>query len=39
MLGTLTRRLPGLRLRDHPDHLRLRTGLIAGGLQDVWVTW
>ncbi|MGR6915652.1 cytochrome P450 [[Actinomadura] parvosata] len=39
VLGTLTRRLPGLRLRDHPDDLRLRTGGISGGLQDVWVVW
>jgi cytochrome P450 len=39
VLSTLTRRLPGLRLRDHPDSLRLRTGMISGGLQDVWVTW
>jgi cytochrome P450 len=39
VLGTLTRRLPGLRLRDDPDELRLRTGGMSGGLQDVWVTW
>ncbi|MGW4802042.1 cytochrome P450, partial [Nonomuraea sp. NPDC004297] len=39
VLGTLARRLPGLRLRDHPDELRPRTGMLSGGLQDVWVTW
>jgi cytochrome P450 len=39
VLGLLTRRLPGLGLRDHPSDLRLRTGGIAGGLQEVWVTW
>ncbi|MFC4006231.1 cytochrome P450 [Nonomuraea purpurea] len=39
VLGTLTRRLPQLRLRDDADDLRLRTGLLSGGLQDVWVTW
>ncbi|WP_345576375.1 cytochrome P450 [Nonomuraea rosea] len=39
VLGTLTRRLPSLRLRDRPEDLRLRTGLLSGGLQDVWVTW
>ncbi|MDX3100076.1 cytochrome P450 [Nonomuraea angiospora] len=39
VLSTLTRRLPGLRLRDAPDELRLRTGGLSGGLQDVWVTW
>ncbi|QYC42418.1 Pentalenic acid synthase [Nonomuraea coxensis DSM 45129] len=39
VLGLLTRRLPGLGLRDHPSDLRLRTGGISGGLQEVWVTW
>ncbi|MBB5775490.1 cytochrome P450 [Nonomuraea jabiensis] len=39
VLSTLTRRLPGLRLRDAPEDLRLRTGGLSGGLQDVWVTW
>ncbi|MBE1591932.1 cytochrome P450 [Nonomuraea angiospora] len=39
VLGTLARRLPTLRLRDSADELRLRTGLLSGGLQDVWVTW
>ncbi|WP_433440796.1 cytochrome P450 [Nonomuraea sp. CA-141351] len=39
VLGTLIRRLPTLRLRDSADELRLRTGLLSGGLQDVWVTW
>ncbi|MEU7860779.1 cytochrome P450 [Nonomuraea sp. NPDC049141] len=39
VLGTLVRRLPGLGLRDAPGDLRLRTGLLSGGLQDVWVTW
>jgi cytochrome P450 len=39
VLGTLVRRLPGLHLRDSPDTLRLRTGAMSGGLQDVWVTW
>ncbi|MFG1706244.1 cytochrome P450 [Nonomuraea sp. M3C6] len=39
VLGTLARRLPSLRLRDSADDLRLRTGGMSGGLQDVWVTW
>ncbi|GGS98419.1 cytochrome P450 [Nonomuraea spiralis] len=39
VLGLLTRRLPDLRLRDAPEDLRLRTGGLSGGLQDVWVTW
>ncbi|NUO96487.1 MAG: cytochrome P450 [Nonomuraea sp.] len=39
VLDTLTRRLPGLRLRDAPEDLRPRTGAMTGGLQDVWVTW
>ncbi|MGW0809681.1 cytochrome P450 [Nonomuraea sp. NPDC002799] len=39
VLGTLTRRLPALRLRDDAGDLRLRTGLLSGGLEDVWVTW
>ncbi|MFI7700551.1 cytochrome P450 [Nonomuraea sp. NPDC049480] len=39
VLDTLTRRLPGLQLRDSPADLRLRTGGMTGGLQDVWVTW
>ncbi|MFI7128934.1 cytochrome P450 [Nonomuraea sp. NPDC050153] len=39
VLDTLTRRLPGLQLRDSPNELRLRTGGMSGGLQDVWVTW
>ncbi|MGW4407845.1 cytochrome P450 [Nonomuraea sp. NPDC004702] len=39
VLGLLARRLPGLRLRDDPRELRLRTGGLSGGLQDVWVTW
>ncbi|MEQ4719439.1 cytochrome P450 [Nonomuraea sp. B19D2] len=39
VLGTLTRRLPTLRLRDSAGELRLRTGLLSGGLQDVWVAW
>ncbi|NUR83793.1 MAG: cytochrome P450 [Nonomuraea sp.] len=39
VLGTLVRRMPGLRLREAAQELRLRTGLISGGLQDVWVTW
>ncbi|QFY13529.1 cytochrome P450 [Nonomuraea phyllanthi] len=39
VLGTLARRLPQLRLRDSADSLRLRTGGMSGGLQDVWVTW
>ncbi|WP_214409314.1 cytochrome P450 [Sphaerisporangium fuscum] len=38
-LATLARRLPALRLRDHPDDLRLRTGLVTGGFQDLGVTW
>lgn len=39
VLSALTRRLPGLRLRDAPEDLRMRTGALTGGLQDVWVTW
>ncbi|MEU7837754.1 MULTISPECIES: cytochrome P450 [unclassified Nonomuraea] len=39
VLGTLAQRLPSLRLRDAPDELKLRTGGLSGGLQDVWVTW
>ncbi|TYB56146.1 cytochrome P450 [Nonomuraea sp. PA05] len=39
VLGTLIRRLPGLALRDGVDGLRLRKGLLSGGLEDVWVTW
>ncbi|MEV0391331.1 cytochrome P450 [Nonomuraea sp. NPDC050643] len=39
VLGTLTRRLPELRLRDSADDLKLRVGGMSGGLQDVWVTW
>ncbi|MEW9550475.1 cytochrome P450 [Nonomuraea sp. NPDC050783] len=39
VLGLLAGRLPGLRLRDHPSDLRLRTGGMSGGLQEVWVTW
>ncbi|AQZ62881.1 cytochrome [[Actinomadura] parvosata subsp. kistnae] len=39
VLGTLTRRLPTLALRDGVDGLRLRKGLLSGGLEDVWVTW
>ncbi|MEW1720163.1 cytochrome P450 [Streptomyces sp. NPDC093109] len=38
-LGTLARRLPALRLRDGADALKLRTGGMTGGLQDIWVTW
>lgn len=38
-LGTLTRRLPALGLRDGVDGLRLRKGLLSGGLENVWVTW
>ncbi len=39
VLGTLVRRLPTLRLRDGVEDLRLRKGLLSGGLEDVWVTW
>ncbi|GAA3141503.1 cytochrome P450 [Nonomuraea roseoviolacea] len=39
VLGTLVRRLPGLRLRDGAEALRLRTGLLSGGLENVWVAW
>ncbi|MGP4095059.1 cytochrome P450 [Nonomuraea sp. KM90] len=39
VLTTLAQRLPNLRLRDSADDLRLRTGGLSGGLQDVWVTW
>ncbi|GAA2208130.1 cytochrome P450 [Nonomuraea monospora] len=39
VLGTLIRRLPGLALCDGVDGLRLRKGLLSGGLEDVWVTW
>lgn len=38
-LGTLTRRLPQLALRDGADALPMRTGVIAGGFDNVWVTW
>ncbi|SEH01575.1 Cytochrome P450 [Nonomuraea solani] len=39
VLGTLAQRLPELRLRDSVDDLKLRVGMMSGGLQDVWVTW
>ncbi|MDR8413766.1 cytochrome P450 [Nonomuraea sp. 3-1Str] len=39
VLDTLTRRLPTLALRDGAEALRLRTGLLSGGLENVWVTW
>jgi cytochrome P450 len=39
VLGTLARRLPTLRLRDQPSELRLRSGVLAGGFESVWVTW
>ncbi|WP_329060708.1 cytochrome P450 [Streptomyces sp. NBC_01429] len=39
VLSTLARRLPTLRLRDSADDLKLRTGGMSGGLQDIWVTW
>lgn len=38
-LSTFARRLPGLRLRDAPEDLRAREGILAGGFQDMWVTW
>jgi cytochrome P450 len=39
VLDTFVRRLPGLRLRDTPDTLRIRTGVVATGLEELWVTW
>ncbi|MEU9339959.1 cytochrome P450 [Streptomyces sp. NPDC048278] len=39
VLDTFVRRLPGLRLRDTPDDLRIRTGVVATGLEELWVTW
>lgn len=39
VLGTLARRLPGLRLRDEPADLKLRSGVFAGGFESVWVGW
>ncbi|MQA98650.1 MAG: cytochrome P450, partial [Streptosporangiales bacterium] len=39
VLGTLARRLPTLRLYDGADALRLRTGLLTGGLENVRVAW
>ena len=38
-LGTMARRLPELRLRDGADALPLRKGVLAGGFENVWVTW
>ena len=38
-LGTMVRRLPELRLRDGADALPLREGVLAGGFENVWVTW
>jgi cytochrome P450 len=38
-LGTMTRRLPELRLRDGADALPMRKGVLAGGFENVWVTW
>ncbi len=38
-LGTMARRLPGLRLRDGADALPLRKGILGGGFENVWVTW
>ncbi|BBC35061.1 hypothetical protein SGFS_063550 [Streptomyces graminofaciens] len=39
VLDTFVRRLPELRLRDDPDALRIRTGVVATGLEELWVTW
>lgn len=39
VLDTFVRRLPGLRLRDSADGLRIRTGVVATGLEELWVTW
>jgi cytochrome P450 len=39
VLGTLAERLPTLRLCDTVDDLRLRDGVLTGGLQEVVVTW
>ncbi|MDH6630005.1 cytochrome P450 [Streptomyces sp. LBL] len=38
-LATFAERLPGLRLRDTPDDLRVRDGVAAGGFEDMWVIW
>jgi len=38
-LGTMTRKLPNLRLRDGADALTMRTGSLLEGFEDVWVTW
>ena len=39
VLGTLARRLPGLRLAVDPAELRVKQGLIVVGLEEVPVTW
>jgi cytochrome P450 len=38
-LGTMTRRLPALNLRDGANALPAREGVLAGGFENVWVTW
>jgi hypothetical protein len=38
-LGTMTRKLPTLRLRDGANTLPMRTGMVVGGFENVWVTW
>jgi cytochrome P450 len=39
VLGTLARRLPGLRLAVDPVELKVKEGLIVVGLEEVPVTW
>ncbi|GAV44471.1 cytochrome P450 [Streptomyces acidiscabies] len=39
VLASFVRRLPGLRLRDTPESLSIRTGVVATGLDELWVTW
>jgi cytochrome P450 len=38
-LGTMTRKLPGLRLRDGAAALPERKGMLGGGFENVRVTW
>jgi cytochrome P450 len=38
-LGTMTRRLPNLQLRDGAAALPMRKGSFGGGFENVWVTW
>ncbi|HEY4460656.1 MAG TPA: cytochrome P450 [Pseudonocardiaceae bacterium] len=38
-LGAMTRKLPTLRLRDSASELPMRTGMVGGGFENVWVIW